>query len=79
VSPIRARLREGFTVEQLCRVIDAISQSAFHLGDNDRGKPYIDRGPSSGTARRSRSTWRDQRERRRDVAPSTVRRRRKTH
>jgi len=44
VSPIRARLREGFTVEQLCRVIDAISQSAFHLGDNDRGKPYIEPG-----------------------------------
>src|SRR5690606_894902 len=34
VSPIRARLREGFTVEQLCRVIDAIARSPFHLGEN---------------------------------------------
>jgi len=42
LSKIRARLREGFTVEQLCQVIDTVAKDPFMLGDNDRGRPYIE-------------------------------------
>jgi len=41
VSRIRARLR-NYSVAELKRVIDRVTQSRFHLGDNDAGKPYIE-------------------------------------
>jgi uncharacterized phage protein (TIGR02220 family) len=44
LSPIRARLREGVTLEQFGRACDAVAQSAFHLGENDSGKTYIEPG-----------------------------------
>lgn len=39
---IRDRLRERFTVEDLCRACDGIFLSRFHMGDNDRNKRFID-------------------------------------
>lgn len=39
---IKARLREGFTVEQLCRAIDGVARSDWHCGDNPSGKVYDD-------------------------------------
>lgn len=39
---IQARLREGFTVEQLCQAIDGVAKSAWHCGDNPAGKVYDD-------------------------------------
>lgn len=42
LSRIRARLREGRTVAELKRVVDAVTQSKFHLGDNDSGISYIE-------------------------------------
>lgn len=39
---IRDRLRERFTVEELCRACDGIFLSAFHMGQNDRGKRFTD-------------------------------------
>jgi hypothetical protein len=42
VSPIRGRLRDGFTVDQLVSVIDAVSRDKFMLGENDRGRPYTE-------------------------------------
>lgn len=38
---IRDRLKDGYTVAQLCRAIDGIHSSPFHLGENERGKKYI--------------------------------------
>ena len=38
---IRDRLRDGYTVAQLCRAIDGIHASPFHNGENDRGKSYV--------------------------------------
>lgn len=39
---IQARLREGFTAEQLCQAIDGVAKSAWHCGDNPGGKVYDD-------------------------------------
>jgi len=39
---IRARLADGYTVEQLCRAIDGIAKSTFHMGDNDQRTVYDD-------------------------------------
>lgn len=39
---IKARLEEGYTVEQLLKVLDGVEKSPFHLGDNDRSKKYVD-------------------------------------
>lgn len=39
---IRARLKEGFSVAELCRAIDNVSLSAFHCGDNADRKVYDD-------------------------------------
>jgi uncharacterized phage protein (TIGR02220 family) len=39
---IRARLADGFTVEQLCRAIDRVAADPFSLGANDRRTPYIE-------------------------------------
>lgn len=42
VTPIRARLREGATLEQFSRACDAVAASTWHLGENDSGKAYIE-------------------------------------
>lgn len=39
---VLARLREGYTVEQLCASASAMAASPFHCGDNDRGARYLD-------------------------------------
>jgi transposase-like protein len=39
---IRARLREGSTVADLCQAIDGYHRSPFHTGENDRGAKYLD-------------------------------------
>ena len=38
---ITARLREGFTVEQLCKAADALAASKWHRGDNPTGSKYL--------------------------------------
>lgn len=38
---IQARLREGNTVEDLCKAIDGYHRSPFHLGENDRNRQYL--------------------------------------
>lgn len=37
---ITARLREGFTVAQLCRIVDWSQTDPYYMGDNDRNKRY---------------------------------------
>lgn len=39
---IRARLREGRTVEELCRAVDGCRASAWHMGDNPDGQRHDD-------------------------------------
>jgi len=39
---IEARLKEGFSVEQLCLAIDGCVASAFHQGQNERNQVYDD-------------------------------------
>ena len=39
---IRARIKDGYSVAELCRAIDALHQSNFHLGQNDSGKTYLE-------------------------------------
>lgn len=39
---VEARLREGYTVEQLCRAVDGCRASRFHQGENEDGKVYDD-------------------------------------
>ena len=39
---IKARLKEGSTVADLCQAIDGYHRSPFHTGDNDRGTKYLD-------------------------------------
>ena len=39
---IKARLDDGFTVEQLCECIDGFHGDPFHLGENDRDTRYTD-------------------------------------
>lgn len=41
---IRARLKDGYTVDDLMRAIDGCARSPFHQGDNDGGKVYDDLG-----------------------------------
>lgn len=41
-TKIRARLAEGYTVEDIKRAISNIRQSPFHCGENDNGKFYAD-------------------------------------
>jgi len=38
---IAARLKEGFTVDQLRQAIDGQHRSPYHLGKNDRGATYL--------------------------------------
>lgn len=40
-SRIAARLREGLTVDQLCRAVDGALSSPWHTGDNPAGKSYL--------------------------------------
>ena len=37
---IYARLKEGFSIDELKRAIDGCSASSYHMGDNDNGKVY---------------------------------------
>lgn len=37
---ITARLKDGYTVEQLCNAIRGCSLSPWHMGDNDNGRKY---------------------------------------
>jgi len=39
---ILARLKEGYSVEQMRMAIDGCGVSPFHMGDNDRGRIYDD-------------------------------------
>lgn len=41
-TKIKARLAEGYTVQDLCQAIDGYSRSSHHMGENDRGVPYND-------------------------------------
>lgn len=41
-TKVKARLNEGYTVQDLCIAIDGYRSSAFHMGENDRGTPYND-------------------------------------
>lgn len=38
---IQARLREDYTVADLCEAIDGYHRSAWHLGENQSGKKYL--------------------------------------
>lgn len=38
---IRDRLKDGYTLAQLCRAIDGIHVSPWHQGENERGKEYV--------------------------------------
>lgn len=39
---IAGRLKDGYTVEQLCKAIDGCKADAFSMGHNDRQTPYND-------------------------------------
>lgn len=39
---IRARLKDGYTVEELCAAIDGFHGDAWHLGQNNRDTRYTD-------------------------------------
>lgn len=39
---VQARLREGYSVEQIKQAIDGCASSPFHLGQNDNGQVYDD-------------------------------------
>lgn len=41
-AKVRARLREGYTVAQICRAVDAIAASPFHRGENPNHREYVD-------------------------------------
>jgi hypothetical protein len=38
---IAARLREGWSVAELCKAIDGFHLSPFHQGQNDKGTSYL--------------------------------------
>lgn len=40
-TKIKLRFQEGYTVAQLCRAIDGMHQSPWHLGENPGGKKYL--------------------------------------
>jgi hypothetical protein len=40
-TKIKLRFEEGYTVEQLCRAIDGIHKSPWHLGENPGGTRYV--------------------------------------
>jgi hypothetical protein len=37
---IRDRLRDGYSVDDLCLAVEGCAASAFHCGENDRGQRY---------------------------------------
>lgn len=39
---VKARLKEGYTVEQIKLAIDGCANDKFSMGQNDRGKPFND-------------------------------------
>ncbi len=39
---LKARLKDGYTVSQLCQAIDGCSLSPWHLGQNDRNQKFDD-------------------------------------
>lgn len=39
---VQARFKEGYSVEDIKRAIDGCRASAWHMGDNDRKKPFND-------------------------------------
>jgi uncharacterized protein YdaU (DUF1376 family) len=39
---IRARLKDGYSAEDLCRAVDGIAKSAHHMGQNDSRTVYDD-------------------------------------
>lgn len=41
-AKVRARLKEGYTVEQLCQAIDGCSRTPHNMGQNDQGQLYND-------------------------------------
>jgi len=41
---IRARLKDGYSADDLCACIDGYHKSPHHLGDNDRGVKYLSLG-----------------------------------
>jgi hypothetical protein len=41
-SKISARLKDGFTVQEICRAISGCANSAYHMGQNDSGTIYDD-------------------------------------
>lgn len=40
IGLIKGALKTGYTVEQLCQAIDGCRKSPYHMGQNDRGRPY---------------------------------------
>lgn len=44
IAKINARLKEGYTVDQIKAAIDGCAKSPFHMGVNDDGKRYDDLG-----------------------------------
>lgn len=42
INKIKARLKEGYTVEDLKQAINGCRQDPFSMGDNDRNKPFND-------------------------------------
>lgn len=42
LKAINARLKDGYSVEDLCKAIDGIAKSRHHMGENDNRKIYDD-------------------------------------
>jgi len=40
-AKVRARLRDGYTVEDIKRAIDGITTSSFHRGENESGREFM--------------------------------------
>lgn len=41
-SKVKARLKDGFTVAELCQAIEGCAKSPFHMGQNDTGAVHDD-------------------------------------
>lgn len=39
---LRARLKEGYSADELCRAVDGVFEDDFLMGHNDRDKEYRD-------------------------------------
>lgn len=39
---VRARLREGYNVQEILQAVQGCAASPFHRGENDRGTEYVD-------------------------------------